>query len=277
MYIHVYIHVCVYIYIYVYIHRERERYDVAQELGAAAPAAEDDKRYLERQKVKRQKAKSHAKGREEKRKRENEEEPHNVSDDEEEQVDIREFSDLSEMTSKDFRKMIKQQDREIRELKQERRMQTEMNAVFSKVLTSQGAAQKRSEETAVLYSYGRTGIPRDDTQEDKRASVMWCTGEANIPDHEISAIEYTDLRRVYGVQTAIIKFGSKGNRTKMSKWMQFFKARNPLEYYSRGEVWEQHKIAGRYQETADQRERRDFLNVAWQILKELGGRRYTQE
>ena len=30
-------------------------------------------------------------------------------------------------------------------------MQTETNAVFSKVLTSQGAAKKRPEETAVLY------------------------------------------------------------------------------------------------------------------------------
>ena len=51
--------------------------------------------------------------------------------------------------------------------------------------------------------------------------------------------------------------------------MQFFKARNPLKYHSRGEVWEQYKIVGRCQETADQRERRDFLNVAWQIFKEL--------
>ena len=50
-----------------------------------------------------------------------------------------------------------------------------------------------------------------------------------------------------------------------------FKARNPFKYYSRGEFWEQYKISGRCQETADQRERRDFLNVAWQILKELEG------
>ena len=159
----------------------------------------------------------------------------------------------------------------MRELKQERRTQTETNAVFSKVLTSQGAAQKRSEETAVLYSYEFTGLPGDDTQEDKRAFVMWCTSEANIPDHEISAIGHTDVKRVYGVQTAIIKFGDKGDRTKMSKWMQFFKAGNPLKYHSRGEVWGRYKIAGRCQETADQRERRDFLNVAWQILKELEG------
>ena len=50
-----------------------------------------------------------------------------------------------------------------------------------------------------------------------------------------------------------------------------FKARNPLKYYSRGEIWEQYKIACRYQETADQKERGDFLNVAWQILRELDG------
>ena len=150
-------------------------------------------------------------------------------------------------------------------------MQTETNAVFPKVLTSQGAAQKMTEETAVLYSCELTGLPGDDTQKDKRALVMWCTSEANIPDHQISAIEYTDLRSVYGVQTAIIKFGNKGNRTKMSKWMQFFQARGPLKYYSRGEAWEQYRILVGYQEAADQRERRDLLNVTWQILKELEG------
>ena len=77
------------------------------------------------------------------------------------------------------------------------------------------------------------------------------------------------MRRIYGVQTAIVKFGVKGNRTKMSKWMH--KAWNPLKYYSVEQTWDQYKITGRYQETADQRERRDYLNVAWQILKEREG------
>ena len=215
----------------------------------------------------REKAKSHAKDREEKRKRGSAKE----SDDPEEQIDIREVSDLSEMTPEQLNRVLNQQDREIRELRQERRMQTEQDAVFSKVLTSQGAAQKRSEETAVLYSYELTGLPGDDAQEDKRSSVMWCTSGASIPGHGIAAIEYTDVRRSYGVQTAIIKFGNKGNRTKMSRWMQAFKARSPLKYHSRGESWDQYKIAGRCQETADQRKRRDFLNVAWRILKELEG------
>ena len=66
-------------------------------------------------------------------------------------------------------------------------------------------------------------------------------GTAGIPAHEISAIEYVDVRRIYGVQTAIVKIGSKGNRTKMSKCMQFFKARNPLKYYSGDETWDQYK------------------------------------
>ena len=257
---------------------EQDR-DRAHELGAAAPAAEGDKKYLGKQKEKREKAKSHAKEREEKRKRESEEkrkresekETQEISDDQEEHIDIREFTDLSGMKPQDFHKVLKQQDREIIEFKQEPQMQTEQNAVFSMVLTSQGAAQKRSEETAVLYSYELTGLPRDDTQEDERAFVMWCTSEAKVPDHEISANKYTDVRRIYGVRTPIIKFGNKGNRTKMSKWTQAFKARNTLKYYSRGEFWDQYKISGRYQETADQRERRDFLNVAWQILKELEG------
>ena len=205
---------------------EQDR-DRAQELGAAAPAAEDDKKYSEKQKEKREKARSHAKDKEEQRKRGNEEEAQRRSDDEEEQVDIREFSDLSETTPEDFHKVLKQQDREIRELKQERRTQTETNAVFSNVLRSQGAAQKRSEETAVLYSYELAGLSRDDTQEDKRTFVMWRNSEANIPDHEISAVGYTDVRRVYGIQTATIKFGSKGNRTKMSKRMQFSRQGTP--------------------------------------------------
>ena len=170
------------------------------------------------------------------------------------------------------------QDNEIRQLKkdreeerQERRRQTETNAVISKVITAQGAAQKKSEEAAVLYRYELTGLPRDDAPEHKREFVMWCTEQAGIPNHEITSIEYTDVRRRYGIQTAIVKFGNKGNRTKISKWMQFYKAWNPLKYYSVGVTWEQHKITGRYQETADQRERRDFLNVAWQILKEQEG------
>ena len=115
--------------------------------------------------------------------------------------------------------------------------------------------KKRSGEAAVLYSYELTGLPRDDTPENKRAFVLWCSEQASIPPHEVSAIEYVDVRRVYGVQTAIIKFGNKGNRTKMSRWMQASRAGNPLKYYSRGESWDQCKIAGRCQETADQKER----------------------
>ena len=88
---------------------------------------------------------------------------------------------------------------------------------------------------------------------------MWCTEQAGIPTHEVSATGYVDVRRIYGVQTAIIKFGNKGNRTKMSKLMQFYKARNPLKYYSGEQTWDQYKITGRYQETADQRERRDYV------------------
>ena len=46
---------------------------------------------------------------------------------------------------------------------------------------------------------------------------MWRTERAGTPAHEVSAGEYIDMRRIYGVQTAAIKFVSKGNRTKMSK------------------------------------------------------------
>ena len=73
------------------------------------------------------------------------------------------------------------------------------------------------------------------------------------------------------MQTAVIKFGSKGNITNMSRFMSQHKAWNPLKYYSNDQTWEQYKITGRYQETPDQRERRDYLNVAWQVLKELEG------
>ena len=100
---------------------------------------------------------------------------------------------------------------------------------------------------------------------------MWCTEQADTPKHEASSIEYVDMGRNYGVQTAIVKFGSKGDRTKMSRWMMHHKAWNPLKYYSSDHTWEQYKVTGRYQGTPDQRERRDYLNVAWQILKELEG------
>ena len=105
----------------------------------------------------------------------------------------------------------------------------------------------------MLYSYELTGLPRDDTPESKREFVMWCTEQAGIPTHTVSAVEHVDVRRIHGVQTAIIKFGNKGNRTKMSKWMQFYKARNPLKYYSGEQTWDQYKVTGRSQETADQR------------------------
>ena len=57
----------------------------------------------------------------------------------------------------------------------------------------------------------------------------------------------------------------------MSRFISQYKAWSPLKYYSNDQTWEQYKIAGRYQETPDQRERRDYLNVAWQVLKELEG------
>ena len=112
---------------------------------------------------------------------------------------------------------------------------------------------------------------REMTQKCKREFVMWCTEEAGIPKHEVKSIEYVDMRRIYGVQTAVIEFGNKGNRTKMSRFMMQHKAWNPLEHYSNNQTWEQHKITGRYPEAPDQRERRDYLNVAWQILKDLEG------
>ena len=114
-------------------------------------------------------------------------------------------------------------------------------------------------------------MPRDDSIEIKREFVMWRTEQAGIPAHDVSAIEYIDMRRIYGVQTAVIKYGNKGNRTKMSKWMMHYKTWNPLKYYSAEQTWDQYKVIGRYHETADQRERRDYLNVAWQVLKELEG------
>ena len=153
-----------------------------------------------------------------------------------------------EMTSDDFHKVLLIQDKEIRQLKQDReesrkahRMQAETNAVFSKVITAQVSAHKKNEEAVVLYCYELTGLPRDDSPESKREFVTWCTEQANIPPHEVTSIEYIDVRRKYGIQTAIIKFGNKGNRTKMSKWMQQYKAWNPPKYYSRGVSWDQYK------------------------------------
>ena len=77
------------------------------------------------------------------------------------------------MTPEDFHRVLKQQDREIRELKQDKHRQKETNAAFSKVITSQSAAQKKAEETAVLYNYELTVLPRDDSEQSKREFVMW--------------------------------------------------------------------------------------------------------
>ena len=85
------------------------------------------------------------------------------------------------------------------------------------MITAQSSSQRKAEETAVLYNYELTGIPRDDSEESKRQFVMWCTKEAGIPKHEVTSIEYVDIRRSYGIQTAVIKFGNKGNRAKMSR------------------------------------------------------------
>ena len=157
------------------------------------------------------------------------------------------------MTPEDFHKLMLKQSREIKELKKDKHRQDETNAAFSKVITAQSAAQKKTEEAAVLYNYELTGLPGDDSEESKRQFVMWCTEEAGIPKHEVTSIEYVDIRRIYGTQTAVIKFGNKGNRTKMSRFVSQHKAWNPLKYYSNGQTWEQYKIAGRYQETPDQR------------------------
>ena len=85
-------------------------------------------------------------------------------------MDVREM--LSGMTADDFHKVLLIQDREIRQLKQDReearkahRMQAETNTVFSKVITAQVATQKKNEEMAILYCYELTGLPRDDSPE----------------------------------------------------------------------------------------------------------------
>ena len=72
------------------------------------------------------------------------------------------------MTPEDFHKVLRQQDRETRELKQDKHRQGEANAAFSKVITAQSTAQKKAEEAAVLYNYELTGLPRDDSEQGKR-------------------------------------------------------------------------------------------------------------
>ena len=241
-----------------------------QDLGAAAPSGKGNAKGLQEQKKKREKSNAHAKDREEKRKRSEDKAAQEISEETEEDIDITKWKSIEEMTPEDFHRVLQQQDREIIEPKQDKHRQKETNAAFSKVITSQSAAQKQAEETAVLDNYERTGLPRDNSEQGRREFVMWRTEQADIPKHEVSSVE-VDAGRNYGVQTAVIKFGNEGNRTKMSRWMMQTKAWNLLEFYSSEQTWEQYKITGRCQETAGQRERRDYLNVAWQILKELEG------
>ena len=134
-----------------------------QDLGAAAPAEKGRKKYLEEQKHKREKAKAHAKDREEKRKRGEEKAAQEISEETEEEVDLSRYKSLSDMTPEDFHKVMLHQSKEIKELKKDRHRQGETNAAFSKVITAQSAAQRKSEETSVLYNYELTGLPRDDS------------------------------------------------------------------------------------------------------------------
>ena len=108
--------------------------------------------------------------REEKRKRDEDKGTQEISDEADEDIDIRKWKSIAEMTPEDFHKVVKQQDREIRELKQDKQRQKETNAAFSKVITAQGAAQERAEEAAVLYNYVLTGLPRDGSPESKENS-----------------------------------------------------------------------------------------------------------
>ena len=176
------------------------------------------------------------------------------------------------MTLEDFHRVLKQQDREIKELKQDKLRQRETNAASSKVITPQSAAQKKAEEAAVLYNYELTGLPRDDPEQSKREFVMWRTEEAGIPKHEASSIEYVDMRRNYGVQTAVIKFGSKGNRTKkVDDAAQSMEPPRVLQLRSDMGTVQSHRKIPRNTRRERERERRDYLNVAWHILKELEG------
>ena len=160
-----------------------------QDLGAAAPAEKGRDKYLEEQKKKREKAKMHARDREEKRKRSEERVAQEISEETEEEIDFTRFKSVDDMTPGDFHKVLRQQDRETRELKQDKHRQGETNAAFSKVITAQSTAQKKAEEAAVLYNYELTGLPRDDSKQGKREFVMWCTEEACIPRHEATSIE----------------------------------------------------------------------------------------
>ena len=151
------------------------------DLGAAAPAEKGHNKYLEEQKHKREKAKARAKDKEEKRKRSEEKVAQEISEETEEEVDLSRYKSLSDMTPEDFHNIMMQQSRDIKELNRDRHRQGETNAAFSKVITAQSAAQKKSEETSVLYNYELTGLPGDDSEEFKRQFVMWCTEEAGIP------------------------------------------------------------------------------------------------
>ena len=97
--------------------------DDLQDLGAAAPAARAPTRndkYLEEQKQKTEKAKAHAKEREEKRKR-TDDQVQEIS--EEGEIDLEKYKDYrtwEDMTPEDFHKVMLQQSREIKELKQDR-------------------------------------------------------------------------------------------------------------------------------------------------------------
>ena len=116
-----------------------------QDLGAAAPSEKGYDKYLEEQKKKRENTKTKTKDREEKRKRSDDKAAQEISEETEEEIDITKWNTIEEMSPEYFHKVLKQQDKEIKELKRDKNRQQETNAAFSKVITSQSAAQKKAE------------------------------------------------------------------------------------------------------------------------------------
>ena len=69
-----------------------------QDLGPAAPAEQANDKYLEEQKKKREKATTHAKDREEKGKRGEDKGAQEISDEADEDIDVRKWKSIAEMT-----------------------------------------------------------------------------------------------------------------------------------------------------------------------------------
>ena len=91
---------------------------------------------------------------------------------------------------------------------------------------------------------------------------------ANIPRHEVHASASIFSKPKDGNKNFTIIFRAAGSKNKMDAYMT---KRTDLRFWDENGFWNDTKIMGRWTETLMQRDKRELLNTAWQVIKEKFG------